>query len=292
MVMALSALLVVVCANLAWRIADNPAMQWSIFGEYVTSSAILSGVAITLALALSAQVVSIVLGLVVAVMATSKNPVFVWFSRGWVTVLRAVPQLLQILFWYNLAVFFPTVGIGIPFTDLGWSAPTNSVITAFTASLIALALNESAYMAEIIRGGIAAVPPSQLEAATSLGMTRRLAYRRIVLPQAARIMVPPTGNQFVGLLKTTSLVAVVGGGDLLSQAQRIYAANYAVLPLLVVAAFWYLILTAIASLVQYAIEARLAHEPLKRGGLRRVLTRGVSARRRASLLDGDDSDHR
>jgi polar amino acid transport system permease protein len=283
---ALSAVLVFLCGYLISRVLTNQSMQWSIFGQYVFSRPIIDGLEVTLALALSSQVIAIAIGVLIALMSTARNPVFVWFSRGYVAILRAVPQLLQILFWYNLAIFFPRIGVGIPFTHLGWSANSNSVIGAFTACLIALSLNESAYMAEIIRGGIAAVPPSQFEAAQSLGMTRRLAYRRIILPQAARIMLPPTGNQFIGLLKTTSLVAIVGGGDLLTQAQRIYAANYAVLPLLFVAACWYVALTAAATILQSLLEARLAHESLDRSGLRRALRSAVAIRRSTSRLVG------
>jgi polar amino acid transport system permease protein len=257
-----SILILAVVGYTVYTVFSSQAMDWTTFRQYVVSKPIMEGLRLTVLLAVGAQVLAIVVGVLVALARESSNRILAWLSITYIAVLRAVPLLVQILIWFNLALFFPTIHFGIPFTNIGPTAETNSLIGPITACLIALALAESAYMAEIVRGGIEAVPKGQSEAARSLGMTRGLVYRRIILPQAARIMVPPTGNQFIGMLKATSLVSVVGVGDLLTKAQYIYAANYKVMPLLFVATFWYLVLTVAASLIQHGLERRLAHKPL------------------------------
>ena len=168
-------------------------------------------------------------------------------SGLYVWLLRGTPLLVQILVWGNFALLFATIG---PFK-------TNDLLTPFVASLVALGLNEAAYMAEIVRAGILAVDRGQHEASLALGMSRALALRRIVLPQALRVIIPPAGNQFVSLLKATSLVSVIAGGDLLTAAQNISSANLHTIELMLVATFWYLAITSISSLGQLYIERRL-----------------------------------
>jgi polar amino acid transport system permease protein len=164
-------------------------------------------------------------------------------------------MLVQVLLWYNLAVLFPTI--------LG--RDTNTLISGFTAGLCALSLAESGYMAEIIRGGMLSVPPGQTDAGVSLGLTRGQALRRIVLPQSIRVIIPPTGNQFIGMLKASSLVSVIGGSDLLTKTQLIYGQNFKILPLLVVATLWYLILVTVASIGQHFLERHFnASQPGRR----------------------------
>ena len=161
---------------------------------------------------------------------------------------------MQLIFWFNLAALIPEISIGIPFGPIFFSAETNDVITPFVAAVLGLGLNEAAYMAEISRAGIQSVNEGQTEAATALGMRRSLTLRRIVLPQAMRVIIPPTGNETIGMLKTTSLVSIVTLPELLYSAQMIYTRTYETIPLLIVASGWYLILTSILTVGQYYIE--------------------------------------
>lgn len=261
---------VAAAAVLAWFVSSqwsNPNMDWSVTAEYMFHPTILRGVAVTLQLSVLSMLISIVLALVVALMIQSDNRVASTLGRGYVWLFRGVPMLVQVLLWYNLAVLFPTV--------LG--RDTNTIISGFTAGLCALSLAESGYMAEIIRGGLISVPAGQTDAGVSLGLTRGQALRRIVLPQSIRVIIPPTGNQFIGLLKASSLVSVIGGSDLLTRAQLIYGQNFKILPLLVVATLWYLILVTIASIGQYFIEKRYN---VSQPGSRRARRPGSSRRAR------------
>jgi polar amino acid transport system permease protein len=188
-----------------------------------------------------------VLGVVLAVMRISSSAILRVASGAYTWLVRGTPLLVQILIWGNLALLFEYLG---PFR-------TNDVMTPFVASVIALGLNEAAYMAEIVRAGILAVEHGQIDASLALGMSRRLAMRRIILPQALRVIVPPAGNQFISLLKATSLVSVIAGGDLLTAAENIASANLHTLELMLVATFWYLVLTTITSVAQHFAERRL-----------------------------------
>lgn len=240
----------VVAALLAWLAASiwrNPNIVHAVVWQYQFAPAILQGLRTTVVLALLAAAIGLALGLLLAVMRLSASPVLRLFSALYTWLLRGTPLLVQILVWGNLALLFEHIG---PFA-------TNAVLTPFVASVVALGLNEGAYMAEIVRAGILAVDRGQLEAASALGMTRALALRRIVLPQALRVIIPPAGNQFISLLKATSLVSVIAGGDLLTAAQNISSANLHTLELMLVATFWYLALTSLTSLGQHFIERRL-----------------------------------
>lgn len=235
----------------------NPNIGWPIVRDYLFASVTLSGVLITLYLTALAMTIGVVGGVVVAVMRLSENLVlsklaslFVWFFRG-------TPVLVQIIFWGYLGALYPTIVLHIPFTDFDViNAPTSAVITAFVAATLALGLNEIAYAAEIIRGGITSVDRGQTEAAYSVGMTPGSTTRRIVLPQAMRVIIPPLGNEVITMLKTTSLVSVIAGTDLMTNMQRIYSQNYQVIPLLVVASLWYLALTTVLSIPQAWLERR------------------------------------
>jgi len=187
-----------------------------------------------------------------AVMRVSSSPILRLASAGYTWLVRGTPLLVQILIWGNLALLFEHIG---PFR-------TNDVLTPFVASVIALGLNEAAYMAEIVRGGILSVDRGQADASLALGMSRALAMRRIILPQALRVIVPPAGNQFISLLKATSLVSVIAGGDLLTAAENIASANLHTIELMLVATFWYLVLTTITSVAQHFAERRLARGSL------------------------------
>ncbi|GAY10877.1 amino acid ABC transporter permease protein [Pseudonocardia sp. N23] len=241
-------------------IAGNDKLRWHVVGEYLFNPAILAGVLVTLELAVLSQLIAIVLGGVAAYWMQSGNPVLKALSGGYIWFFRGTPILVQLLFWYNLALLLPTIRIGIPFTGLGAEWTTNTLITGFTAALLGLSFNEGAYMAEVVRAGILSVPRGQTEAALSIGMRRNEALRRIVVPQTIRVIIPPTGNQFITLIKGSSLVAVIGGGDLLTRAQFIYGQTYEVIPLLIVACIWYLLIVSVASIGQYFLERRFDYE--------------------------------
>jgi polar amino acid transport system permease protein len=238
-------------------VVTNPRFGWSTVGHYLFSSRILHGLLLTLLLTLVSMVIGIVLGVVIAVMRLSPNPLVSGFGGFYVWFLRGTPVLVQILFWFFISALYPKISIGVPFGGPeAFSFQANSVITPFVAAILALGLNEGAYMAEIVRAGILSVDEGQGEAAQSLGMTRLQTMRRIVLPQAMRVIVPPTGNETISMLKTSSLVSVIAYPELLYAAQLIYSVNYRQIPLLLVASIWYLVVTSILSIGQYFLERR------------------------------------
>ncbi len=242
-----SAVVVVFAALVALSVFRNPNIRHGVIAQYQFAPAILRGLELTVVLAVLAAAIGLVLGVVLAVMRISPSAILRVASAGYTWLVRGTPLLVQILIWGNLALLFEYLG---PFR-------TNDVMTPFVASVIALGLNEAAYMAEIVRAGILAVDRGQVDASLALGMTRGLAMRRIILPQALRVIVPPAGNQFISLLKATSLVSVIAGGDLLTAAENIASANLHTIELMLVATFWYLVLTTITSIAQHVAERRL-----------------------------------
>jgi polar amino acid transport system permease protein len=228
--------------------------------HYQFNSLILQGLRATVVLAVAAQATGIALGVVFAVLRQSKNVVASWLSAAYIWFFRGTPVLVQLFFWYNgVPSVWKRVTIALPFTHTTlYSARTVDFMTPFMAAFLGLALNEGAYMAEIVRAGILSVDGGQVEAAHALGMTPLLTMRRIVLPQAMRVIVPPTGNEFISMLKTTSLASAITYGELLRRASDIYSTNLDVVPLLVVASLWYLLLTTVAGTGQYFLERRFA----------------------------------
>ena len=184
---------------------------------------------------------------------------YIWFVRG-------APALIQLIFWFNLAIIMPVISLGLPGVGTLFSLRTNDVMTPFLTAVIALSLHEAGYMAEIIRAGITSVPAGQTEAASTLGMSRGRILRRIVLPQAMRFIVPPTGNEAINLMKATSLVTVIAVDDLLYSAQTIYARTFETIPLLIVVAFWYLAVVTIMSIGQHFLEAHFNRSDSRGGG--------------------------
>jgi polar amino acid transport system permease protein len=235
-------------------LVTNPRFGWATVGEYLFSPVILRGLQNTLILTALAMVIGTVGGLVLAVMRLSPNPVLVAVSSAYIWFFRGTPVITQLIFWNFLAALFPRLGLGIPFGPEFVSFDTNQLINQFTACLLGLGLNEAAYMAEIVRGGINSVEQGQTEAAGALGMTRTQTLRRIVLPQAMRVIIPPTGNETISMLKTTSLVVVIGYFELQTAAQSIYSRTFQTIPLLIVAAAWYLVLTSVLSVGQGYLE--------------------------------------
>jgi polar amino acid transport system permease protein len=247
-----SGIVLVLAALVAVSVFRNPNIRHDVVAQYQFAPAILRGLELTIVLALLAAAIGLVLGIVLAVMRISSSAILRAASAAYTWLLRGTPLLVQILLWGNLALLFEHIG---PFR-------TNDVLTPFVASVIALGLNEGAYMAEIVRAGILAVDRGQVDASLALGMSRALAMRRIILPQALRVIVPPAGNQFISLLKATSLVSVIAGGDLLTAAENIASANLHTIELMLVATFWYLALTTITSVGQHFAERRLARGAL------------------------------
>lgn len=243
-------------AMLAQGVVTNERFEWPVVWKYLFNENVLEGIRYTLELTVIAMLVAIILAIVLAIMRKSINPVlrgvswfFIWFFRG-------TPVYTQLIFWGLFPVLVPRLGLGIPFTSVEfWSIDSSDVITAFNAAWIGLALNEAAYLSEIVRAGLEAVDPGQAEAAKALGMKRSLIMRRIILPQAMRIIIPPTGNETIGMLKTTSLVTAVPFTLELQFATNAIANRiYKPVPLLLVACFWYLLITSILMVIQSRIE--------------------------------------
>jgi polar amino acid transport system permease protein len=237
---------------------NNKNMQWNVVIEYLFDPHILHGVLVTLGLTVLCQILAVVIGTVVAVMRLSSSRVMMSMAIGYLWFFRGTPLLVQLIFWYNIAALFPYLVLGIPFTGYYQVISTNVLISGFTAAILGFSLHEAAYMAEIVRAGILSVSVGQKEAALSTGMTEARAMWRIILPQAMRIIIPPTGNQSINLMKATSLVAFISGGDLLSNVTEIYSVNFAVIPLLVVASLWYLALVTVATIGQTYLERAFA----------------------------------
>jgi polar amino acid transport system permease protein len=258
-----AAILVLAVVGLAYLVVTGGGVQWAEIPPYIFEPTILAGVQLTLVFTILSMILALFGGMILAVLRMSHNPVLTNFSRLYIWFFRGTPLLVQIIFWFNIQLFIPRIAIGPIDIEM------NSIISAFTAALLALSLNESAYMAEIIRGGLLAVDKGQSEAATALGFTPAQTLRKVVLPQALRVTVPPIGNQTISMLKTTSLVSVVAAQDLLTRVQNIYARNFLIIELLIVASLWYLVLTSIASALQYLIERRLSRalgeQPAGRG---------------------------
>jgi len=250
-------LLVVFVVTLADSFATNSRFQWSIIGHYLFSARILNGLVATLELTAISMAVGIALGLLLAIMRLSPNPLVSGASWVYIWLFRGTPVFVQIIFWYNIAALYPRLSLGLPFGGPQLlHANANTLITTFAAAILGLGLNEAAYMSEIVRAGILSVSEGQTEAAYALGMTRLKTMRRIVLPQAMRLIIPPTGNETISMLKTSSLVSVIAYTELLFSAQQIYAQNYETIPLLIVASIWYLVVTSVLSIGQYYVERR------------------------------------
>jgi polar amino acid transport system permease protein len=276
---ALVLLIVVVLAN---SIATNPRFQWHVVGDYLFSHQILRGVLTTLELTAVAMAIGIVLGVVLALMRLSPNPLVTSAAWLYVWIFRGTPVLVQIIFWSFVAALYPKINLGIPFGPDFVHGDANKLITPFVAAILALGLNEGAYMSEIVRAGLLSVDEGQTQAAHALGMTPMQTMRRIVLPQAMRVIIPPTGNESISMLKLTSLVSVIAYTELLYSAQLIYSRTYQTIPLLIVVSLWYLAITSLLSVGQYYLERRFG-----RGSARELPATPLQRlRRRTRLLTG------
>ncbi|MFP3581308.1 amino acid ABC transporter permease [Arthrobacter sp. SIMBA_036] len=251
----ISAALVLALAVLAAQsVITNPRFGWETVGKYIRDASIVNGIAITLMLTAVCMVIGIILGVVLAVMRLSLNPVVRAAASAYVNFFRGTPVLVQLLFWYNLAALYPVISFGIP----GVQLDANQLITPMVAAILGLGLNQGAYMSEIVRAGILSVDHGQSEAAAALGINRFRTMQRIILPQAMKVIIPPTGNETIGMLKTTALVSVISVPELLYSSQIIYARTFETIPLLIVASIWYIIITSILGVGQYHLERRYA----------------------------------
>ncbi|MEN3539547.1 amino acid ABC transporter permease [Microbispora sp. ZYX-F-249] len=248
------AVLLVLVAQFAWFVVTNPKFGWPVVGRYLFDPNILRGLGTSLLLTVIAMVLGSVLGVLLEVGRMSGFRPVVWACTVYVTVFRSIPPLVQLIFWFNLSYLLPRISLGVPFGPTFVSWPTNSVISSLTAAIIGLTLHEAAYMAEIVRAGITAVDGGQRDAARAMGFTARQSFVKVVLPQAMRVIVPPTGSQFITVLKGTSLVSVIAMTDLLYSVQVIYNRTYEVVPLLIVACAWYLVVVVGLSLGQRRLE--------------------------------------
>jgi polar amino acid transport system permease protein len=255
----IAALIVAVIAvSIIHSMATNPNFEWGLVGHYLFDHRITHGVVKTIELTLAAQALGIVLGVVIAIMRLSPNPLVSGGSWLYVLFFRGTPVLVQLLFWSFIGALYRTISLGIPFGPSFIHLNSNTLITGFLTVVLGLGLNEGAYMSEVVRAGIISVDEGQTEAALSLGMTRLQAMRRIVLPQAMRVIIPPTGNETISMLKTTSLALVVPFIELTTAAVNIYSNNFQTIPLLIVISIWYLAITSVLYVGQYYLERHFA----------------------------------
>lgn len=251
---------------LARSVATNPNFQWPIVAKYLFHSTIIEGIYTTIMLTVIVMVIAIIVGAIVAVMGLSSSPMLRWPAMVFNWFFRGVPALVQLILWFNLSLIFREISLTIPGFGTVFSVDTNDFMTPLVAAIVGLALHEAGFMAEIIRAGISSVSAGQNEAGATLGMPRALILRRIILPQAMRLIIPPTGNIAISLLKTTSLVSVIAVSDVLHAAQVIYSRTFETIPLLIVVTFWYLLVVSIMSIGQYFLEQHFAKEERKNGG--------------------------
>lgn len=235
-------------------IAFNENLQWPVVAEYMFHPTVLRGLMMTLWLTVLAMVIGFVLGTALALFRLSSLIPMQMAALGFTWLFRSIPTLVLLIFLYNIAILLPEVSIAIPFGPVLWSESTNVLVTPFVAALIGLGFHKAAYMSEIIRAGLLSVDHGQRQAASALGMTNSAMLRRIVLPQAMRVIIPPTGSEIISTLKLTSLVSVISMSDLLYVVGSIYNRTFQTIPLLVVACIWYLILTSVLQFIQRYVE--------------------------------------
>lgn len=246
-------------------LANRPVYSWDLVVKYLFDVRVLNGLWQTLQLTIYSMVIAVTLGILLAIMRLSPNPVFRAVAWAYLWVFRGTPVYVQLVFWGLMPVIYKSIKLGIPFTDIGFELITKDLFSFFVLAMIGLALNEAAYMAEIVRAGLLSVDKGQDEASIALGLGWWHTMSRIVLPQAMRVIVPPTGNEVVSMLKTTSLViAVPYSWDLYTRTHDIGVSMYKPVPFLIVASFWYLVLTSLLMVGQYYVE--------------RYFARGVAAR--------------
>jgi len=251
-----TAVVVIAVAEFLRFLIANPRWEWGVVAEYLFSPYVLRGALMTIVLSVIAMVLGCVIGVLVSLARFSDY----WLTRtvavAYIGFFRAVPLLVQLIFWYNLSYLLPRLTIGFPGLPEIAGVETNAVVTAFMAAILGLGLNEGAQMAEVFRSGLLAVGRGQADAAKSLGMPPFTTFMRITLPQAVRVIIPPTATNYVSLLKATSLVSVIAMGDLLYSVQLIYNETFQIIPLLMVACCWYFVMVVSLQLLQTHLERK------------------------------------
>ncbi|MFD5825284.1 amino acid ABC transporter permease [Lentzea sp. NPDC060358] len=250
------ALLAVLAFQVAWFVTHNDRFEWPVVAEYLFDPDVLAGLGMSVLLTVVAMLAGSALGVLLALGQLADFGPVRWVCTLYIGLFRSIPPLVQLLFWFNLAYLLPRLSIGVPFGPTFGSWPTNDLITPLTAALIGLTLHEAAYMAEIVRAGVLSVDPGQRDAALAMGFTGGQTFLRVVLPQAMRVIIPPSGSQFISLLKGTSLVSVIAMTDLLHAVQTVYNQTYQIVPMLIVACFWYLVVVTALSFAQQRLERR------------------------------------
>jgi polar amino acid transport system permease protein len=285
-----AAILLVLAAMLVHTLATNERFQWPVVRGYFFEHSVIRGLELTIWLTAAVLVTGYVIGTAVAAARLSKNPILKSLGFGFVWLIRSVPMLVQLLFWYELASLYPRLSLGIPFGPEFAHFKTAHLFGGILAAYVALSLDVAAFSAEIIRGGIVSVAAGQVEAAQALGLGRSRIFRRIVLPQAMPAIVPASGNLLIGMLKATSIVSVIAVQDLLYSAQLIYNQNFQIIPLLLVTTLWYIVLTTVLSIGQYFVERHYARGTDRRGdGFRALFRRNLPLFGRAGFAFGGRS---
>ncbi|TFB96092.1 amino acid ABC transporter permease [Cryobacterium sp. HLT2-28] len=257
--MVFAAVIVVVFALVMIDAAFRPAYDWPSVGKYLFDRRISQAAVVTIELTVFSMVIAIVLGVILAVMRLSPNPVVKSVAWFYLWVFRGTPVYVQLTIWGLISLIYSRIDLGIPFTEPWLSFQTGDLLSLFTIAVIGLSLNEAAYMAEIVRAGLLAVDRGQEEAATALGMSWAQTMTRVILPQSMRVIIPPTGNEVISMLKTTSLVTAVPlSTELFTRSRDISAETFNPIPLLIVASLWYLLFTSILMVGQYFLEKRFA----------------------------------
>lgn len=276
-----SAIVAIALLYLVALVVRNPNFQWDVVTQYLFDTKVLKGLLVTIELTVIAMTIGILLGVVLVMGRLSDNVVLRGVAGAYIWFFRGTPQLVQLIFWFNVALIIPNIGLGVPFGPMLFSVSANDVITPFVAAIIGLGLHEAAYQTEIYRGGLLSVDEGQAEAAKALGMTSGKIFIKIQMPQAMRFIVPPTFSQLIGMLKATSLVAVIGGAELLFSVQQIYSLTFETIPLLIVACIWYLVATTILNFIQFFIEryyGRGSSSQASKGVLNNLFDRYLLAR--------------
>jgi len=274
-------------------LVTNPVFQWTFMVDNMFSAPVLRGARTTLVMTVLAMLLGVLLGIIVAIMRLSPNPILSGAAWAYVWFFRAIPRIVLLFFCANLGALYGTYDLGFPFDQqiMGWLGLSgdlrflgldgNQIFKGFTAGLLGLVLSEGAYMAEIVRAGIQSVDPGQTEAASALGMSRAKTMRRIVLPQAMRVIIPPTGNETIAMLKDTSLlIAVPVTSELNFQLRAIGSRTFQIIPMAVASILWYLALSSLLMAGQYFLEKRFSR------GFGARETRNQRAEREARMVGG------
>ncbi|MFJ2779908.1 MULTISPECIES: amino acid ABC transporter permease [unclassified Kitasatospora] len=268
----------------------NDAFQWDVVADWFTATSVLNGLTLTLWLTAVTLTLGFVLGTLLATMRLSTNPVLRTLSWVYIWIFRSTPPLVQLLLFFNIGALYPTLGLGIPFGPEFVTVKTVNLIGPTLTAVIGLTLLEAAYAAEVVRGGILSVDRGQLEAASALGLSRWRVLRRIVVPQAMRSIVPTAGNMLIGALKGTSIISVLAVSDLLYSVQLVYLQSYQVIPMLLVATIWYIVITTVLSIGQYYVERHYAKGATREGLPPTPLQRARAAYRRLRTAADADAD--